>query len=249
MPPAKDLYFFDRYYERGLDWYLEFFRDAPPAARAIGELSHDYLFSPQAAQRIYRDLPDVRLLTCLRDPVERTFSHYLYLVRSGLTRQPFEQALEHFPELINNSRYATHLEPYLERFGKERLLVLFFDDLKSDARGFANTVFTFLDLPYLDTLPYEQRVLPASRPRSQGLARLAKAGANLARTFGLADLVGNVKRSTLAKTLYRPYNPGEKPVLAAATRARLRQTFATEIHRVQELTGRDLQHWLTGESA
>lgn len=247
MPPAKDLYFFDRYYDRGLDWYLEFFGDAPPAARAIGELSHDYLFSTEAAQRIERDLPGVRLLTCLRDPVDRSFSHYLYLVRSGLTQLPFEQALEEFPEIINNSRYATHLEPYLQRFGAERLRVLFFDDLKADARAFARDVFAFLELPYLDALPYEQRVLPASKPRSHLLARLAKAGANLARTFGLADLVGRVKRSTAAKSLYRPYHPGEKPTLAPETRARLRQTFAAEILRVQELTGRDLRHWLTGE--
>lgn len=247
MPPAKDIYFFDRHYDRGLDWYLEFFRDAPSTARAIGELSHDYLFSTVAAERIDQHLPEVRLLTCLRDPVDRSFSHYLYLVRSGLTQQPFEQALEQFPELINNSRYATHLEPYLERFGKARVQVLFFDDLKTDARAFAREVFTFLELPYIDSLPYEQRVLPASRPRNYILARLAKAGANLARTFGLADLVGRIKRSPAAKSLYRAYNPGEKPTLAPATREHLRQVFTTEILRIEELTGRDLKHWLTGD--
>ena len=101
VPPVKDIYFFDRHYERGLDWYLSFFEPAPAGSLAAGELSHDYLFSPQAADRIARDLPNVRLLTSLRDPAERTFSHYLYMIRSGRTRLDFAAALEQFPELVD----------------------------------------------------------------------------------------------------------------------------------------------------
>ena len=130
VPAAKDIYFFDRYYDRGLEWYLSFFKDAPPKAKAIGELSHDYLFSAQAASRIARDLPCVRLVTNLRNPVERTFSHYLYLVRSGKTNQSFEIALEQFPELIDNSLYAKHLSAYFREFRRANIRVLFFDRLQ-----------------------------------------------------------------------------------------------------------------------
>jgi len=89
VPPVKDIYFFDRYYERGLDWYFRFFEAAPPGTLAAGELSHDYLFSSAAAERIAQDLPGVKLITSLRDPAERTFSHYLYMIRSGRTRLDF----------------------------------------------------------------------------------------------------------------------------------------------------------------
>ena len=57
VPAAKDIYFFDRYYGRGLQWYASFFSSAPRSARAIGELSHDYLYSEQAAERIASTLP------------------------------------------------------------------------------------------------------------------------------------------------------------------------------------------------
>src|SRR5262245_51708602 len=66
VPPAKDLYFFDRYYARGWAWYERHFAAAPTGCRARGELSHDYLFSPLAAERIAASLPEVRLLTILR---------------------------------------------------------------------------------------------------------------------------------------------------------------------------------------
>ncbi len=244
VPPIKDIYFFDRYYERGLDWYLEHFREVPADARVMGELSHDYLFSPLAAERIQRDLPEVRLMTCLRDPIDRTHSHYLYLVRSGLTRAPFEQALEDFPELIDNSLYAKHLGPYFDIFPRARIKVLYFDQLKSDSAGFAAEAFRFLELPVPDDLAYDSKVLPASKPRSYLLAKTAKMGANLARDLGLAPLVGRVKNSRLAKLLYKPYAKDEKPVMQSETRAHLKQVFRPDVDALERLLGVNLSHWM-----
>ena len=244
VPVIKDLYFFDRYYDRGLDWYLTFFEPAPDNAIALGELSHDYLFSPAAAQRIEADLPDVRLMTCLRNPVDRSFSHYLYLVRSGLTKQNFEQALDAFPELVNNSLYGRHLKTYLNLFPRERILALQFDDLKRDSRAFAETMFNFLGLPYLPDLPYNEQVRPASRPRSHALARIAKQGANFARDLGLARLVGILKDSPPARVLYRPYGKEEKPRIMPETRKRLADVFADDIDMLEGLLNDNFQHWL-----
>ena len=48
MPAAKDLYFFDRYYDRGRDWYLGQFADATAKHQVVGEVCQDYLFEPLA---------------------------------------------------------------------------------------------------------------------------------------------------------------------------------------------------------
>jgi hypothetical protein len=243
VPDLKDIYFFDRFYSRGLDWYYSLFDGAAPNTEAVGELSHDYLFSPVAAKRIAKDLPEVRLLTCLRDPVERTFSHYLYMIRSGRTRESFETALARFPELVENSLYAKHLRPYFEQFPRDQIKVLFFDKLRADARGFATEVFEFLEVPFLEELPYEERVLPASRPRSMMLARLAKLGAEAARRVGMISLVGRVKSNPLVvRTLYRPYDA--RPTMDPATAAELRGRFRDDVVELQTLLSVDLSHWL-----
>jgi hypothetical protein len=244
VPSVKDIYFFDRYYHRGLDWYEHFFEAAPPTARAVGELSHDYLFSPLAASRIEADLPGVRLLTSLRNPAERTFSQYLYLRRSGLTKRAFPDALTEFPELVDNSLYHKHLSGYRERFPPERLLVLFFDDLRSDPVQFARDVFQFLSVNPEAGRPPEERVLPAGRPRSVVAARIAKEGANLARRFGFPRLVGAVKEGALARHLYVAYEDDEKPRLEPEWRALLVDRFREDVERLQDLTGRDLGDWL-----
>jgi hypothetical protein len=243
VPPIKDIYYFDRYYKNGPDWYLNHFVEASGWAKAIGELSHDYLFSAEAAHRIAKDLPGVKLLTCLRDPVERTFSHYLYLVRSGLTKDSFEDALQKFPELVNNSMYAKHLSRYFSIFNGADIRVLLFDDLKADARAFARQVFAFIGIRYVESLPYDQRVLQAGRARSVALARAVKLGANFFRDVGMNRIVGRVKTSPFARLLYKDYESTEKPAMSASMRERLRELFLEDLTELEPLIGRDLTAW------
>lgn len=243
VPQCKDIYFFDRYYGRGMDWYGSFFDDAPAGAKAVGELSHDYLFSGKAAERIARELPQARLISSLRNPAERTFSHYLYMMRSGRTRLPFDQALREFPELVENSLYYKHLSRYFEHFDSAQVKVLWFDDLKDNPRRFGEECLDFLGLDRHHGFDYRTRVREASSPRSYWLAKVLKAGANVARAMRMERLVGAVKHSSLVQGLYRPYRKDEKPVLDPAARARLDEIFADDIARLERMLKVDLGHW------
>jgi len=248
VPGIADPYFFDRHYDLGLPWYERLFADAPASARALGELSHDYLFSDDAADRIRRDLPGVRLLVCLREPVDRSFSQYLSMVRAGMTRDPFDVAWRTIPALKGNSQYGVHLRRYFDRFPREQVKVVFYDQLVSAPRAFARAIFDFLGISFPDGLPYDQRVNPAGKPRSVWLARAAQAGAHWARTWGLAPLVGALKRSFVRGVLYRPYASGERPRLSEEARAVLRREFDGDLSAVERELGVDLGAWRRGLS-
>src|SRR5215212_230611 len=107
LASSKGLYYFDQHFDRGREWYLDQFEGAGDAT-AVGESSHSYRSSPEAAERIARFHPDMRLLGCLREPVDRAFSDYLDLVKNGQYDGPFAEALEVFPRLLDRGRYATH---------------------------------------------------------------------------------------------------------------------------------------------
>lgn len=243
VPPSKDIYFFDRYYHRGLDWYLDHFREATASHRAVGELSHDYLFSPDAARRIHETLPDVRLLTVLRQPIDRSFSQYLFMVRNGLTKASFEQAIQEFPGLLSNSLYGQHLSVYFDLFDRRQIKVLFFEKLQVDPRGFAREVFDFLGLRMIESLPYETKVLAASRPRSEILAHVTHVAAVQARNLGLGRMVGVLKQSPLRSLLYRPYEASERPRVSAETWAELSLRFEPDIRRLETLLNIRLADW------
>lgn len=233
----KGLYFFDTHYDKGADWYLDHFTGADGRA-AVGEISHSYLSSPEAPARIEQLNPAMRLLVCLREPVDRAFSDYLDLVKNGQFDGSFDAALEQFPRLVDRGRYATHLQRYVEHFARGSLCVQLFDDLKADAQAYADTAFDFLQITRIDLPPSALRSrMPAGKPRNAGLAAAAKAASRAVKRLGLRRLRSRVKRSVaLRQALYQPY-AADRPTVDPAVAARLRQVFAPEVEALDELLG------------
>jgi hypothetical protein len=238
LPSSKGLYFFDRNYERGLEWYLSHFAGSG-TAEVRGELSHSYLSAPEAPARIAALNPDMRLLVCLREPVERAFSEYLDVVKNGRFDGPFETALERFPILLDRGRYATHLQRYVETFGRDRLLVQLLDDLKADGQGYADEVFAFLGVDSRELPPTAlKRRMPASEPRSRTVATAAKRISRLATAVGLQRLRSRAKRATVVRNvLYRPFAEGGRPRLDPDLAAQLKEQYTPEVLALDELLG------------
>jgi hypothetical protein len=239
----KGLYFFDAHYERGLDWYRQQFRDAD--GRAVGEFSHSYLSSPEAPARIAEYSSSMRLLVCLREPVDRAFSDYLDLVKNNGFPGSFSDAVEQYPRLLDRGRYATHLSRYLEHFPMSQIHVGLFDDLKTGAQAYADEVYDFLGLDRVELSAGDLRArMPAGRPRNTTLVAAAKRASRAAASVGLRRWRSRIKRSTVVRSaLYRQYRD-DKPRLDPAVAAELRTTFAAEVARLDELLGRSVsQVW------
>lgn len=242
VPTVKDLYFFDRYYDKGLEWYAAHFAGVDHGAggaHAVGELSHDYLYDAKAAARIAADLDAPKLITILRQPMDRTLSEFRFLQRSGLVGEDFAEALQARPEdMRGKSLYGAALAPYWAAFDPAQIATFVYDDLVTDAGAFANAVYEFLGVSALDELAVEGRVNAQSAARSAGLARLAKLGADGARALGLSGLVGRVKRHPLVlKALYKA--PKTAPVqIPRAVFEDLSAAFTADLAALETLTGR-----------
>ena len=82
----KEVHYFDLNYRRGEAWYRAHFPPVAalaPSDQITGEASPYYMAHPHALNRIMRDLPEVKLIALLRNPVERTISHYFHEKRHG----------------------------------------------------------------------------------------------------------------------------------------------------------------------
>ena len=243
VAPAKDLYYFDRYYHLGPDWYASQFVGGRGAG-AVGEISHDYLFSSIAAQRICLDIPKVKLIVSLREPVSRMFSHYLYLRRSGLAAAGFADALDGCPELIEKSSYGKHLKNYMEFFPREQIHVAWFDQLVDDPLSYLNGILRFLSAPQVDKVPVAGPVRPASAARSAALARIAKAGAEITRHFGMPRLVSSVKHNRLVSgLLYQEFRPEERPRMTADERVKAADLLRSDVRLLEVVLGKELPDW------
>jgi hypothetical protein len=179
----KELHFFDERYDRGLDWYRTFFplaidrRIARARGRDLvaGEATPYYLFHPLVPERVAASLPDVRLIALLRDPIERAYSHYQLMVRTGREKLSFEDALaaeekrlaredviggegvrtkygalshqqHRHRAYITRGLYADQLERWYAHFPRERLMVIRAEDFLSQPREIFADVLRFLGL-------------------------------------------------------------------------------------------------------
>jgi hypothetical protein len=234
---CKETQFFSHEYAKGLAYYETHFEGAD-GARAVGEVSPVYLHeAATVAPRIYRHLPDIKLIACLRNPVDRLYSKYWnargrYAHRKNL---PFERKLEEQPELLREGCYAEHLRRYLEWFPRERMLVLLYDDLVADPAQFFASICRFLEIDeHYDAALAEHRINAAV---SQPLVVKNRC------VYWSGRLLRRLDMHKAARWI-EVRNAGEIPPLPTRTRRWLTDMYYRGPNQdLETLLGIDLSHW------
>ena len=121
----KGVHYFDTAYPKGMAWYQAHFPTKRAAARRqastgaplrVGEASPYYIFHPKAVERIAADLPGVKLILLLRDPVERTISHHKHESRRGNETLSLEAALDAEPGRLAGEAEKVAADPSYNSF-------------------------------------------------------------------------------------------------------------------------------------
>lgn len=140
---VKETHYFEHNFHRSLSWYRGFFPIKRPYLKkvAVGEATPNYLFHPLCAERIYKTLPNVKLIILLRNPVERAISHYFQALRKNNETRSIKEALTsdedniNFNEILSSpkigikfyksrGKYAEQIERYFKYFTREQILIL-----------------------------------------------------------------------------------------------------------------------------
>ena len=177
-PAAYDeIGFFDSNFHLGLNWYRSMF----PRKKQIedvrqkegiaitGEDTPFYFWNPVAAKRIQKLLPNIKLITILRNPIDRAYSEYQDLVSSESNSPSFETFIENEIntrrkdssliteenfEIFNQKNsyllkgiYVDQLKIWAGLFPKEQIFTLSTENLNSEPITALESVFQYLNLP------------------------------------------------------------------------------------------------------
>jgi hypothetical protein len=134
--------------------------------KIITESSTGYLFSKTAAKNIYDFNPNSKILIVLRNPIDRTFSHYLMALRYGFVTKPLieavnadlkinERAIGQAELFIDMSLYANLIKRFFDIFPSNQIKIMFFEDLKINSLAFMNELAEFLEIAYFKELEDE----------------------------------------------------------------------------------------------
>ncbi|MBY6225133.1 sulfotransferase domain-containing protein [Ferrimonas balearica] len=242
LPKSKDIYFFDKYFERGFEWYAAHF-DECDNDKVIGEFSHDYILSNEALDRISQNFKNVKIILCIRNPFERTESGVRFLQRNGYGFSELSELISKHNELIEGSLYAKNLKRVYSRFNNDQVLILNYEELKSDPQKFLLRITNFLTVKDFNPSVLHKKVNEAKLARSVKISYLVKRTALFARHIGLARLVGMLKMNDFVnRLLYK--DDGKKFSLSNDDKELLAKYFNDDIRELSEITGEDYYDWL-----
>jgi len=193
----KGVHYFDIAYRRGIDWYRGHFPLQRQGQRILDQLgvmpqtfesSPYYMYHPYAIARIADDLPNVKLVVLVRDPVERAYSQHAHEVARGFeSEMSFAKALAREPGRLAGvpekflrdphhysfshqhhaytarGEYVTHLDRLARYVGKDRIHVVDSERFFTSPEPEFDAVLEFLGLPRLGYPAFEKH---NARPRS-----------------------------------------------------------------------------------
>ena len=242
--------------------YLRLFADVQDE-KAIGEASHAYLTSPESAAWIQKVYPEAKIIIILRNPIDRAYSLYNWMIREGYEWiYPFEKALiaekdriadEYFKYnnphyfynylYFNSGLYAEQINRYLKLFPRKQILVMLFEDLKTNPVGTTQQVYKFLGVDS-DFIPkieiHNSSRTPISVPAQYFIKQ------KLFKHLGTSRLpiVSRIEKGVLNTNLFFGRNLGN--ILSSDTRRNVLELYRQNIIMTASIIERDLSHWLIG---
>jgi len=177
--PPGEVHYFDKNYEKGIEWYLKFFDNAKDN-QLIGEKTPNYMYKKEIAEKIFKLNNKIKLIFLLRNPVDRAYSNYWHNYKAGRLRNNFEESIKndldniYVKNCIDNSKYKKAILNYKKIFPDEQILLLKSEDLKNKRKKTLNKVFNFLELEPFYPKNLNQEYNMGKISRSEFLTKVVK---------------------------------------------------------------------------
>ncbi len=202
-PAAYDeLGYFDDNYHLGVNWYKSLFPTKFTRNKIIKKhgkfLTYDvtpfYIYNPLVAKRIFESFPKAKIISNLRNPIDRAYSNYNDALEMGDIKIPFEEVVQIAMDEIDKNKskinneayivntfyenilargfYADQLKIWFKKFQKNQLLMIPSEDLAQKTDQILTKIFEFLDLPYFkikDLTKQNKREYPPMKAETRKL--------------------------------------------------------------------------------
>ena len=225
-----------------------------PAGTVRGESTPFYLYDRAAHRRLVADVPDVKVVVVVRDPVDRAYSNWAHLRADGLEPEADLAAAvraEHrrveagwapFWHYRGLGSYGAQLRDLYRHVPRDRVFLLRYRQLVDTPTETLDRVSRFLGVAEgVAHVVAPENVKPhvADSPRYRLLARVTRAGAALG-AFAPPQVWRQASRPLIA-ALHAGRTP--RPALPVEVRREVLSPLLPDIELLEELTGESFEDW------
>lgn len=215
--------------------------------KVIGEASVSYLFYSEVPKKIFEYNPKAKIIILLRNPVERSFSHYSMDLRLGEVKVPFNKIILrtgsikklnlYYQQFVELGLYYKQVKRYFDTFGKNQIKIILTEDLKSDITNTLSDIFTYLDIHKVKIKNVETKYNVNSEPNSRILKKV-----HSFKTLRLAisSILSIDKKEKIKKKYFTNKNKSE---INPKIKEYLTEIYKPDIIKLEKLISRDLSSW------
>ena len=254
----KETHFFKQDYKKGLKYYQSYFKHCS-GEKIKGEFSPTYIYHQGVDALIKKHFPEVKILICLRNPIEKLYSRYFFRKSKGLhPNLTFKESITKYPQSIERSRYYNYLKNWLKLFIPEKILVLIYEDIQKNPLKFIQDIYSFLEVnpefvpSNLCSIinPSTKKLFYFSFLRKYNLNKAKKnvkkyfpVGKTLIKLLKINLLVNFLIKKNIKDSGKVNLKPISKPPISAETRKYLQKVYQLDIKKLEKLLNRDLSFW------
>lgn len=213
------------------------------------EASTIYTFYPLRGmhvwEKVFRYNPDMKIVYIVRNPIDRVVSGWMHDYERGWEHADLEQAIIKNRSYTDITRYYTQIKPWIDRFGRESVLILDFDDLKIDFKDVVKRVCNFIGVRPIEN--DEQKLIHSNDSVNHQKVRaeytkFTKFSSQFQESA--PSVIKRIVRPIWRSVAYnKQRNFSEKPHLSQASREMILNLLALEIDQLEILMDCDLEKW------
>lgn len=245
--------------------YVRLFADAGPG-QCLGDASPSYLYTHRESIRNIKAvypaaaLDELRIIIVLRNPIHRAFSQYWGFKRRNHEPLSFDEAIDDettaermrsnwniFYDYVGFGRYYAQVSAFIDAFGRDRVLILLYEDIQREPIASCQRIFEFMDVDAgfvpdvtmrynnVSGAPRLKWIVPMVRSQNPLKRRIA---APVKRALGLLPQGAKpLFFAGLDRFLFK------RTEMSGESRRKLARAYADDIQQLERLIGRDLAHW------
>lgn len=211
-----------------------------------GEGSVSYSMYPHYDVKLWEVLheynPNMKFIYLVRKPIDRIISAYMHSFERGYQKGTIEEEMQtsNYNYFTDVTKYFFQISPFIEKFGRDKVLIFDFDDFNKNRNDAVKKVADFLSLDFNLFSDFGANHKNASvggkkthRTNDKYIGALKSAGKIFPKSF----------RQFIFNKLFVRNSFSAKPKLSVETQRRILNDLENDIQQLEKLMNKDFSQW------